>query len=1208
MNVHSIVATMVEEALSVNHLVREMRRSHGPTVLVQGSYWASMKLINSPITQITVLEGLVATDHEDVVACVMRPAPDGDLAVHKAIKEGSIELVVRRLAMLSTDCLLTPDGEGSSCAHLAATHVAGPEVMASLLAIRSTLVHTKDARGFLPLHLALVHEECDETVVVLLETWPFSATVRSIEAHGDLPAGCSPLLMAIKQRRSALVVEQIVMCNPATLLMVDTDGLLPIHVALLIGSSDETICTLIKYGMLHALLTMCAENMQGETALEMAVKGRHSYEVVMLLITATDAAARRFHEVLSNNAESEMMQDGIVFEQDEHGQPTSVRDSYVVDIDDSGEETGRELVHTAPQAQRLVEAMLASVSKLGPRLEDAVARRIIVHQLMTALYEPHERDGEMLAVFLGKFNTEAVYTDANNVTLLHIAAAHKSPVEVLAFILEQRPDVLRVADSSGSVALHYALANRYTLALLDHEIGGPWIEAVYGERPLVDEDYTEGEYRSRPKMEAVALLAQAWPDSARVANVDRLLPFDVMMTSNCPMNVVRLVHALNPDAVCNVGRSGNTPLHRACTHCNIRKCSLLRILKTGTPALLSSRNSSSRLRLIKFILNQDFEASHVKNTRGAFPLHFAVFYNCDPAVVAEVLHANEEAARYRDGNGDLPMHLALLWTNAVFVHTEEVIDVLLLAHVDNTSQNNEKHTLFRASLPLLRTTDDADIYSRCMRDYSTMCCLHSANSFNDRKALMSELLRRNPEALWTLDSKGQSPSDYMFDLVSSSMHTPFYLPTLVRNLDVIGIMAGYLKATCLHEPRALQEIRHITDLMHINEKRARDEGLLDNPKVCTVLSAGCQTMDIELSAMQSMLRQDNSQLSRTVRAQAQKITASVFRIGGVLQEPREALASLISARVQREKTASREEQAALAEQLGQELVSQDESSKKPPKPSRKSKYKAAARAAADLAAAEAKKLFEATQRERAKTEKLERRLREQASEAAARQQAIEAVENALRVESDEELQQAELRQAELQQAELRQAELQQAELQQAELRQAELQQAELQRLHEAECAKAKKTALKQARKTELKQARKAELETAAAFRLSMTAALRNMQGMLGGAPESVAACGPVSQPEAAILQERLLALQAEMDLLKSEKHLAQEHNECCMCLDAEKTMVFVPCGHKATCKQCAGEFGLSLTPPLYASPADDTPQQTTSSSRKRRYAPCAARP
>mmetsp|Transcript_60981 Transcript_60981/g.89424 ORF Transcript_60981/g.89424 Transcript_60981/m.89424 type:complete len:205 (-) Transcript_60981:248-862(-) len=94
--------------------------------------------------------------------------------------------------------------------------------------------------------------------------------------------------------------------------------------------------------------------------------------------------------------------------------------------------------------------------------------------------------------------------------------------------------------------------------------------------------------------------------------------------------------------------------------------------------------------------------------------------------------------------------------------------------------------------------------------------------------------------------------------------------------------------------------------------------------------------------------------------------------------------------------------------------------------------------------------------------------------------------------------------------------------------------------------------------------------------LPVLAPLVLAQGAAGLVLSGGAACASADAPDRpeAPLHTRLLAMQTEMDLLKKDKQdsseLAQLANECCICLDAEKTMVFVPCGHKAACEACAG--------------------------------------
>ena len=238
-------------------------------------------------------------------------------------------------------------------------------------------------------------------------------------------------------------------------------------------------------------------------------------------------------------------------------------------------------------------------------------------------------------------NQEGEYfLDSSVGNLLHWACANGPPVELIRFLIQQRPQQVLEKDSSGYLALHWACGNGASLSvvqlLLDQHPETVKIRAKEGDGHLA---LHEAVYNNA-SADVIRLLLDFYPEGSQSRVAHGLLPLQLALLSQKEVTaeVTQLLLKFYPQAARCKDPNGLTPLANACFKGLSPK--VIRILKDAWPEAI--------------------EVTH--EARNAFPIHTYLHASssetkkCCKEVIKMLASPVSLAAK--DANGMTALHLA----------------------------------------------------------------------------------------------------------------------------------------------------------------------------------------------------------------------------------------------------------------------------------------------------------------------------------------------------------------------------------------------------------------------------------------------------------------------------------------------------------------------------------------------------------------------
>jgi ankyrin repeat protein len=233
-------------------------------------------------------------------------------------------------------------------------------------------------------------------------------------------------------------------------------------------------------------------------------------------------------------------------------------------------------------------------------------------------------------------------TDSEERSLpLHVAASYGAPMQVVEFVVDQRPDALAQADGRGRLPLHVA--------------------ARHGAPPNV-----------------LRFLVERRPQSARERDSDGDLPLHSLFERRtAPVSVQIFLHAW-PESALEKGRNGQVPLHLAVA-AHLRRhpfqLDVIRLLADqGGPEAVLARDDAGQVPLhvaakggdqaldvASLLIERGPASVRALDRHCRLPLHVALLEHSgsSPALVRLLVAAFPESVRVRDRYGIPPLHVVL---------------------------------------------------------------------------------------------------------------------------------------------------------------------------------------------------------------------------------------------------------------------------------------------------------------------------------------------------------------------------------------------------------------------------------------------------------------------------------------------------------------------------------------------------------------------
>lgn len=311
------------------------------------------------------------------------------------------------------------------------------------------------------------------------------------------------------------------------------------------------------------------------------------------------------------------------------------------------------------------------------------------------------------------------FLDASTVgNLLHWACANGPPVELIRFLIQQRPQQVLEKDSSGYLPLHWACGNGASLSvvqlLLDQYPGmakiragvvknGNYKEAGDGHMALHEAVYNNA------NADVIRLLLDFYPEASQCRVAHGLLPLQLALQSNeeVTVQVVQILLTFYPQASRCKDYNDLTPLAQACFKGMSPK--IIRVLRDRWPEAIGIAHEARR----------------------ALPIHMYLYASSDTKkkCCKEVIQmlASPASLAAKDAKGMTALHLAC--HRASEESLEDVIEYLVEKRPEGTLE-------------------------RCSDQYLP---IHYAVSLGSTLGTLTSLVKAGPGSLEAQDPVGRTP-------------------------------------------------------------------------------------------------------------------------------------------------------------------------------------------------------------------------------------------------------------------------------------------------------------------------------------------------------------------------------------------------------------------------------------------------------------------
>ena len=386
---------------------------------------------------------------------------------------------------------------------------------------------------------------------------------------------------------------------------------------------------------------------------------------------------------------------------------------------------------------------------------------------------------EIISILLERF-PEAIHmhdNDSHRWKPLHMAAAWASKDEaVFEKIFDKAPEVCMECDGEGRLPLHVAAASRASVHivanLLKVHADGAGRRTRGGRLPL----HFACEFRA--PLESIKLILDAYPAGAQESSGLRS-PLLYACEGRCPLNVLQVIASAAPEMMRAKGVDLMLPLHMAAS----RKATadIMQFLLLEHPEAVIERDGTQRLPLHHALEKVSPDDSVVTLIRACpetastagyvpqLPLHLALERNFSILVVSELLKALPGSASRRDAYGILPLR------RAIKSRAEPDVVLALLHDYPEAAMDMDEferlslHYACARKLPLhaVQALLEAYPHAAGVPDKNGQLCLHLSAMRCAEADVVSLLLESYPEACMTRDNYNYLPLHHCIEMGAS---------------------------------------------------------------------------------------------------------------------------------------------------------------------------------------------------------------------------------------------------------------------------------------------------------------------------------------------------------------------------------------------------------------------------------------------------------
>ena len=305
-------------------------------------------------------------------------------------------------------------------------------------------------------------------------------------------------------------------------------------------------------------------------------------------------------------------------------------------------------------------------------------------------------DAEEISCIVGRlletFPEAALCRDSKNGWLpMHVATRNGAPALAIMGILKSNPKAATIGDNDRRFPIHYVC--RYASNWHEEQL----VAIVEG----LCESYPEGLKRRDGKfgftplhtacsmrnvsLPLISLLLKYAKAAVSIPDYDHCLPLHIATRSRAPPGVLHKLLVAQPETAMDLDRNGRIPLHWAC---HVDACvDCVDILLHFFPA----------------------GAGVAERKYGLTPLHVAVQQKAKNALISTLLLCYPNAARLKDNQGSLPIHLCC---KNVHKGSPTVVEMLIHAYPESFIVKDYKG---RKSFDLLNYCNDDSLKSAILK-------------------------------------------------------------------------------------------------------------------------------------------------------------------------------------------------------------------------------------------------------------------------------------------------------------------------------------------------------------------------------------------------------------------------------------------------------------------------------------------------------------
>lgn len=367
-------------------------------------------------------------------------------------------------------------------------------------------------------------------------------------------------------------------------------------------------------------------------------------------------------------------------------------------------------------------------------------------------------------------------------TPLHVAVSRGASIEVVQYLLRQRPEAVGEKDAWGKTPLaSLCAAMSWSPSSLDPHDDNDDDNDKDDKTEDVDQAYN------------AAAVLDLLMDPARICEPDRagMLPLHIACAAGAHMDSIEALLDEFPDAIRIPDRTGRLPFHAACSNPRGATVDLLDMLATAFPGALRTFDKMGALPLhiaiqrklppdvILFLIDREEGAVRTREASSKmYPLHLACRAGADAVVLEKLIEIYPVAIEAVDAKGNTIFHVACTYRQLTIEFAELLLDK---CSYDTIRKVNEDQSLplhlavqHRAAMPVLQLLIDHYPEALLCKDKKGNVPLHKAFQTATDMPILVRLAQQNHRALLKRNKRGNTPEECAPLLVQKSFRRARY--------------------------------------------------------------------------------------------------------------------------------------------------------------------------------------------------------------------------------------------------------------------------------------------------------------------------------------------------------------------------------------------------------------------------------------------------